>query len=153
MMTKKELQQLIDTCSADLSRWPQDKIKPALALIGQDAAARRIFDDALQLDDILRRDGVAMPDTAALSARIMAAIEGVPQEVAPEQAPEQAPAGLWIRPAYLFAPSGGLLAMAVAGFMLGFMPQQQGAALLHPMYYTADQIVSADADIYERGVY
>ena len=47
--------------------------------------------------------------------------------------------------AYLFAPSAGLFALAVFGFVLGIQPSVQHESLMYPMYYQADQVFADDA--------
>ncbi len=136
-MTEKEFRELVDTYSADLSRWPVPMMKGALALIEQSPAARAYFEDALRLDDILRQYAPLPPDIGTLEEKVLSAISVPP----PVEKP--APAVQW-RPAWFFAPGGGLVAMAFLGFIIGSSPQQAPSPLLDPALYLQDQVISGD---------
>lgn len=157
MMTLDQFTELLDLHGADLSRWPQDKIKPALALVEHDAAARRAFDQMLSLEDHLRHAPMPDVDLAALENRIMAAIntpETASESAVIAAAATAAPKGFfrW-RAAFMVAPPVGLMAVAVFGFMLGMQPSLQRESLVHPVYYQADQILSDDASIYQGRIF
>lgn len=144
-MKKEMFREYLDVYSADLSRWPQDSVKPALALVGADAEAKAMFDKALALDDLMRVPA-APANYAALEDKIMARIAATAQEkTAPVVMPVAASA---LRPAWLFAPGGGLLAAVILGFFFGAdMQVAQADYLLDPVYYSQEQIIGDDADI------
>ena len=139
MMTLEELKEHVDLYSADLSRWPEAKVKPALDLTSENKEAREYFDAALKLDDVLRGYVPKQSALSALEARIMAEIAKAPPVAA---VPE-----VRIRKAWIFAPGGGLLAAAILGFIIGILPVQQSSdTLVDPVYYNQDQIIGADSD-------
>jgi hypothetical protein len=155
MMTLDEFKSLIDIYSADLSRWPREKLQEAVALMKANAQAAAALEEQVWLDDALRQAEIALPDVRALEARIMQAVADMP---AAQSATDPALPPAWTifgwRPAYIFAPSGGLMAMALLGFMIGAQPvSQQKEILLDPVYYSADQLMSSDADIYDGGIF
>jgi hypothetical protein len=125
-----------DTHSADLSRWPQSLVKPALALIEADAEAKAYFDRALALDAELRLYAPGKPDLAALEARIMA-------ELRKDGVKEKPRAGVLGR-AFLFLPAPGLLAAAVIGFFLGLQPAHTAAQAESAFFYATDQVIAGD---------
>ena len=47
MMTLDEFREHVDIYSADLSRWPQDKVKTALQMVRENTAAKEYFDVGL----------------------------------------------------------------------------------------------------------
>ncbi|GEM_PF-1199033 len=155
MMTLEEFKSLIDVYSADLSRWPHEKLQSAIALMQENAQAAAVLEEQVQVENTLRHADMPLPDVRALEARILQAIADIP--VAQSAADPALPPAWTIfgwRPAYVFAPSGGLLAMAFLGFMIGTQPiAQQKELLLDPVYYSADQLISSDADIYDGGIF
>lgn len=154
MMTLDEFNTLLDVHGADLSRWPQDKLKAALALTEQDANARAAFDGMLDFEQTLRSDSAPEVDLPALERRIMAALsEPEAAPVAAKALKQSKPAAQGWSMAYLFAPSAGLFALAVFGFVLGIQPSVQHESLMYPMYYQADQVFADDAAIYDRGIF
>jgi len=158
-MTLDEFKHLTDIHSGDFSKWPVDKVNPALALLATSPQAKQWFDGVLHLDDALRRADINVrADYAALEMKIMQAIGRTPQA----SATHEFSVAYRFRLSHLFAPSGGLLAMALVGFLIGFNP----SASLTPDGLQADdmaQIVfsagandvlgDADADNDETGVY
>lgn len=157
MMTLDQFTELLDLHGADLSRWPQDKIKPALALVEHDAAAREVFDQMLSIEDSLRHDTLPQVDLAALENRILSAIASAPASpVTPEIAAAAVAANngmsRW-RAAFMVAPPVGLMVVAAFGFMLGMQPTVQRESLVHPVYYQADQILSDDTSIYQGRIF
>ena len=142
----------VDLYSADLSRWPQEVIKPALALMQENTDAKSYFDQALALDDHLRMGLPCLPDVSALHASIMKEIQGLAQQS--EQAPLFVAEKIddisvqHLPPQALVAPGGGLMALAVIGFLLGFNPAAQADYLVDPAYYAQEEIISADQDVY-----
>lgn len=146
----EEFKDEVDLYSADLSRWPQDKVKPALDLMKDNPVAKAYFDEALKLDEKLCDYGAKPVNVDALAARIMAEVQ---------KAPLQAAQPLKFRPAYIFAPGGGLLAAALIGFVIGFYPQAQTDFLLDPVYYSQEQATTTtdssgmDAAISEEDIF
>jgi hypothetical protein len=143
----EEFKDEVDLYSADLSRWPQDKVKPALDLMKDNPVAKAYFDAALELDGKLRDYSAKPVNVDALAARIMAEVQ---------KAPVQTVQPLAFRPAYIFAPGGGLLAAAIIGFVIGFYPQAQTDFLLDPVYYAQEQNTTdsgMDAAISEEDIF
>jgi hypothetical protein len=152
MMTRNEFTELLDIYGADLSRWPQDKLKSALDLTEKDSVARDAFDRTLALEDMLRGDEIPDASLPALENRIMAAINDLPVQAPAVSAVRTGFFG-W-RTTYMVAPPMGLLAIAVFGFMLGMQPSSQRESLVHPVYYQADQILADDdASFYQGGIF
>lgn len=153
MMTRDDMNELLDIYGADLSRWPQDKLKDVLALTEKDAAARADFDAALALEQTLRDYTPAQARLDALEARILAAVASLPaaEAIADKQASE---GGFfrW-RPAYIFAPSGCLLAAAVFGFIIGMQPTVKQEHLMNPVYYQTEQILADDSALYDGRIF
>lgn len=155
-MTRDDFAELLDIYSADFSFWPAELIKPALAMIEQDAKCKEMFEQALVLDDRLRKadaDVVAkadrrLDDGAALMARIMAEIGG-PQTPMPVQVPVKATTG-WRA---FFAPSGGLLAVAVLGFMIGLQQPALSDDGADAIVGGTDIVIAADGGDVSREVY
>ena len=147
MKTLDEFKDNVDLYSADLSRWPDELVKPALAMMQQDNAAQEYFEAMLALDGTLRGYGPKDGDLGALEERIMAEIAKTPKAPAVVAAQASSESGYkGFNRAWLFAPGGGLLAAAVIGFILGIMPAEEKAdTLLDPVYYTQDQIIGAEA--------
>lgn len=138
-----------DSYSADLSRWPEELVKPALAFIETSPAAKAYFDEALKIDTALRtlegRDG----NYQKLEAGIMQKIASTPQERKPVPQQERS-----FRPAWVLAPGSGLLAAVVIGFFVGFQPQLQADYILDPVFYAEEQIIGGDdADIFNEEVF
>jgi len=153
-MTLDEFKNLLDIYSGDLSRWPADKLQAAVSLAKQNPAAQALLDDAVAVDHTLRHYDVSAVNIQALESRIMAAIADIP--VAGEGATTDLPQPWTLfgwRPAYIFAPSGGLLAAALIGFLIGSTPAAHTDYLLDPSFYSVDQIMTGDADIYEGSLF
>lgn len=151
----------VDIYSADLSRWPVHLIKPALNLIETSPEARASFDAALALDARLRAVDVALADTTVLAASIMAQVVKTPQagKAAPIAAviADKALASAQIaaaprktlsifRPFEIFASGGGLMALGVIGFLIGFQPQAQADYPLDPAT-AIEQTAAADSGL------
>ncbi|MEZ0226681.1 MAG: hypothetical protein ACAH83_19145 [Alphaproteobacteria bacterium] len=143
MMTLDEFREHVDIYSADLSRWPQDKLKTALQMVKENTAAKEYFDAALALDDKLRAYAPTAPSMAALEDRIL---KGIAASRQPVLKPVQE--DVHIRSAWIFAPGGGLLAAAILGFIIGLSPPSAGGGdtLVDPVYYAQDQIIGGDTD-------
>lgn len=147
MMKPEEFKKHVDLYSADLSRWPVELVRPALALMEDSAEAARYFDAALKLDDALRADVRETAPSPALEAAIMKKIAALPQKKS------AAHKTAW-RPALLFAPGGSLLAVAILGFFIGLQPAAQTDTLLDPAFYAPEQIIAGDnLDIYEEELF
>lgn len=145
MMKIDEFKNLTDTHSADLSRWPKEKIHAAQVLIAHNEDARKYFDEALLLDDILRRcDIIGTKSSSLLEAKILGKISSMRQE-------EPSFFGFF-NPAALFAPSSGLLAAALIGFIMGFSPPSvQDQNLTDPFY--AEQVAENDTIVDEGEIF
>lgn len=150
MMTYDEFTDLLDLYGADLSRWPQDRLKSALALTEKDARARAKFDSMLALEQDMRSYTPPQTDLAALERRILAAVADMPTS----QAAAGAEGGFfrW-RPAFIFAPSGGLAALAVIGFFMGMQPAIQPEKLMNAVYYQTEQILVDDSELYDGRIF
>jgi hypothetical protein len=155
MMTFEEFKENVDLYSADLSRWPRDMVKPALQFVKDDARAKAYFDAALALDDKLRSYAPKAPMLEGIEARVMAEIRKTKQEKPGKGAAAPAPVDVRVTPAWIFAPGGGLLAVAVLGFIIGLMPpsEQPGDTLVDPVYYSQDQIIGGDSDMDAGGMF
>lgn len=153
-MTLDEFKNLLVLHSGDLSRWPSEKLQAAVALAKQNPAAQALLDEAVAMEDTLRHYDVAAVNISALENRIMAAIADVPaaSESRAPDAPEAWTIFGW-RPAYIFAPSGGLLAAALIGFLIGSSPVKNTEYILDPAFYSVEQIMAGDADIYEGSLF
>jgi len=153
-MTLDEFKNLLELYSGDLSRWPAGRLRDAVALAKQIPAAQALLDEAVALDHALRHYEPPQADLSALENRILSAIADVPAgSVAhPLDTPQPWTIFGW-RPAYIFAPSGGLLAAALIGFMIGAAPAAHTEYLLDPSFYSVDMIMSGDADIYEGSLF
>lgn len=151
---------LLDVHGADLSRWPVEAVKPALALMDEDAQAKALFAQTENLDDALRRadavtdlriaarHGKTAPD---LQARIMAQIaqgaQAVPAVVAAQALGKAAAARGMFGLKTLFAPGGGLLMVGLVGFMMGFMqPASAQDTLLDGLVHGQDIVIAGDVD-------
>lgn len=150
VLERETFREYLDLYSADLSLWPQDSVKPALALVEKDEVAKALFDEALALDVFMRVQDAPV-NLAALEDKIMARIAKTAQE---KTAPALSVAAPAIRPALLFAPGGGLLAAVILGFFWGAGDiQTQADYLLDPVYYSQEQIIGDDADLTEEEVF
>lgn len=79
MMTHDVFKKNLGLYGADLSRWPVQSIKPALALIEAMPQAAAAFRVAEQLDHLLRHNAPAPVFPADLAARIVRQARYVPQ--------------------------------------------------------------------------
>jgi len=125
-MRLKELARLLDTHGADLARWPPHARPAAQSLLASSATARRLWEEARQLDAALR-GGLAGPDAAAM-ARMQATVA---LAVARAPLPEQPSGGgllRWLRP---WAPAGcGALATLAACWLWLSRPEPEAAEIL-----------------------
>lgn len=152
-MTLDEFKDKVDLYSSDLSQWPQEMVKPAIAFMKENKEAADYFDGTLLLDAKLREYEPVAMNVSALENRIMLRIVGEKQEEKaaaplPVEIPATAVTVTQFRKTWLFAPGGGLLAIALLGFFLGFTPpQKQVVTPLDPAYVAEEQLASIDADI------
>ena len=153
-----DFSELLDVHGADLSRWPLEAVKPALALMDADSAAKALFTQSERLDDVLRRAD-AMVDqrivarhgatAPALQARILAQIAETPvptfSAVLAAQSAAKARGGFGLKS--LFAPGGSLLMVGLVGFMMGFMqPANAQETLLDGLVHGQDIVIAGEAD-------
>jgi hypothetical protein len=136
-MTLDDFMKRLELHSADLSRWPPDLVRPALALIRSSAEAHAAFDGALKLDAALRSYNPPPARLEALEERIMRAVANTRHVSPPVR-------NTW-RTAWLFAPGGGLVAAAVIGFFLGLQPAPStDSGLFDAVAFAPDQIINDD---------
>jgi hypothetical protein len=150
MMTREKFAGFLDVYGADFSRWPPDSLKEALAMAEKDAEMRALFECALEEERVLRLHTVPLVDLQGLERRILAVVSALPPR---QGAPADKKAFFQWRPALIFAPSGGLLAMAALGFFMGMQPALQAETLVNPVYYQAEQILADDSGLYEGGFF
>lgn len=150
-MTLDEFRNNVDLYSADLSRWPQALVKPAVGFMKDNAEASALFEKQLAADAQLRAHTPRIGDISALQARIMQGISEQSPASAPVQAPVAAAAvkSFW-KPSWVFAPSGGLMVVALIGYLAGFNPQPKHYVPLDPSYVAEEQVL-ASADTYTYG--
>ncbi|MDD9900676.1 MAG: hypothetical protein OXT65_06830 [Alphaproteobacteria bacterium] len=149
-MKTEAFKKYVDMYSADLSRWPQDLIHPATALMEHDDAARDYFEAALRLDDMLRQgDSATERDLTALEARILAAagpLSSAPSSSVP----------LHFLPVPARAAMGGFLAAAIIGFIIGVTPTVPLTydTLVDPVFYAPETVIAED-DVFlgKRGIF
>ena len=113
----QRFEQLLQSYGANADRWPTAERNAALALVQASPDARRLFDEAVQLDGIL--DLAAAPEpSAALAARIVAAAEHAPawREWLTDIAAEIWPFGRQWQAAAILASA------AILGLALGTVP-------------------------------
>jgi hypothetical protein len=150
-MTLDEFRNNVDLYSADLSRWPQALVKPAVAFMKDNAEASALFEKQLIADAQLRAHTPRIGDMSALEARIMQGIAGQLPASAPAQAAVvAATAKSFWKPSWVFAPSGGLMVVALIGYLTGFNPQPKHYVPLDPSYVAEEQVL-ASADTYTYG--
>ncbi|MBL8711744.1 MAG: hypothetical protein JNM12_02505 [Alphaproteobacteria bacterium] len=147
-MTLDEFRNNVDIYSADLSRWPQALVKPAVAFMKDNAEAAALFERQLAADAQLRAHTPRIGDISALEARIMQGIAEQSSASAPAQAAVAAKP-FW-KPSWVFAPSGGLMVVALIGYLAGFNPQPKHYVPLDPSYVAEEQVL-ASADTYTYG--
>ena len=129
----------VDLYSADLSRGPADLVKPALALMETSAEAKEYFDEALKLDAALRTLGAREKSYDALEAKIMQQVSSMTQV---KTAPSVSGIfGFPIKPAQIFAPGGGILAVVLIALFINFQPP---TPLPHMNYSPIDAVVFSD---------
>ena len=139
MMTLDDLKKNIDLYSADLSRWPAERIRPAHALIESDARARAYYEREVRMDDALRLYQPVAGNMDLLQAKIMKSLH------APAAETKARP---FSHPAFLAAPlGGGLIAAMVVGFMIGVTPPSPVETSLDDIFYSQQQILSDDATL------
>lgn len=150
MMTRDEFTDLLDLYGADLSHWPQGRLKDALALTEKDTEARAQFNSMLAMEEDMRGYVALQGDLAALEKRIMASVAALPAQQAVAAA--DGSFSHW-RPAFIFAPSGGLALLAVIGFFMGLQPAILPEKLMNPVYYQTEQILVDDSEFYDGRIF
>jgi hypothetical protein len=123
MKNLEEFKNCVDLYSADLSLWPLDQVKPALAFMQENAEAKRYFDDMVFAEAQLRAYADQVVPSSGLEARIMAQIENMP----PEKSilfPESAKKAFRWQPQRFLAPGGGLLAVLLVATFIGISPPE-----------------------------
>ncbi|MDP2205576.1 MAG: hypothetical protein Q8K65_04655 [Alphaproteobacteria bacterium] len=150
MMTRDEFTDLLDLYGADLSRWPQDRLKAALALTEKDTEARARFDSMLAMEEHMRAYTAPQSDLSALESRILSAVAALPAQ---QTAVVSEGGFLRWRPAFIFAPSGGLAVLAVIGFFIGMQPAIQPEKLMNAVYYQTEQILVDDSEFYDGRIF
>jgi hypothetical protein len=147
--------EMIALHGADLSRWPLETVKPALALMAGDDRCRARFEAMRGLDDDLRLSDDALyrrlrarhGDTCPkLQENVMRALRGedVPATVPPAAvvAATRAPASAFSFKA-LFAPGGSLLVIGMIGFMMGFQqPASADDSLLDGLLHGQEIVIT-----------
>lgn len=158
MMTHQEFTDLLGIYGADFSRWPHDKLKPALLLTEKDTDARAAFDRMVEMESGLRMHNVPQVDMTALEKRILAAVADMPQSgvtaaVSADVPRRSADADIRWRPAMFFAPSGGFLALALCGFFMGAQPAMKQESLVNKVYAQTEQILVDDSGLYDGRIF
>ncbi len=133
MMKMSDFQKYIGLYGADLSRWPAHEIKPAINLIQNNTEAGKILSSAEKFDQILRHSSPARVNEKHLTGSIMKQVKRMPLYIAP---------AFSIKPAYFYVPGGGLLVVAILGFMIGFHTTIKESLLLDPIFYTQGQSIN-----------
>ncbi len=163
-MDKKRFRELAEAYGADIARWPADDAVAARAVLDgdDDGWARALLDEVADIDALLGVYEIGDTAEEALAARIVANATAFPQDRGAIATPEVRTGGVGaflsgalgfrVRPAWMFAPGGGLMAAAVIGFFVGAgggMPgAQQDALLLDPVFYSQDELVTPDAELW-----
>jgi hypothetical protein len=115
MMTRDELQNLLDAHGSNPSRWPADRREEAVALIGSEAGARADLAAARELDAMLSRFAAVSAQDEQSVARVMGKLNGpLPRQRRP----------FWRVPAALldwrFAPAWPRVAALAGCLLIGF---------------------------------
>ena len=156
MMTIEDFKKNIELYSADLSRWPESRIREAVKLMQAQPSAKALLEEHVGFDDVLRAYTPKEPDVSALEARIMAQVARTKQGGELKHSAGAAkPSLLNWRPLWIFAPGGGLAVAALIGFLIGFQPHQHKDMLLDTAYYSEAQLIQGDAsdvDTYDGGL-
>ncbi len=152
MLTLGDFKNHVDLYSADLSRWPVEKVKQALLMVENSAEAKAYFEATLKTDAALRHFDPATRDLKPLEARIMAKVA-----ITPQDAEMDTNKGLFFgftgHLRDLFAPGSGLLIAAVMGFVIGLSPAPPQKTVLESSFYSGDVVISGDADMYEGDIF
>lgn len=149
MMSLNDFLNKLDLYGADLSRWPEDDIKPALTCMARDKIAKTAFAETEAMEALLRFHDTGLGthfDSTALADNVMRAINAAGSE------PEDISFSLMIRN-YIAPAVSGLMAMAIVGFMIG-LPAVAGQAPSDPFQQAVSQAVGDDdADLYTEGLF
>ncbi len=149
-MTLDEFRNNVDLYSADLSRWPQALVKSAVSFMKDNTDAAALFEKQLLADAQLREYTPRIGDMPALEARILQGLTAQSPATAPKVATVIAAQNTAWKPSWIFAPSGGLMVIALVGFLAGFNPQPKSYIPLDPSYVAEEQVL-ASADTYAYG--
>ena len=133
MMKISDFQKYLDLYGADLSLWPRHEVKAAVDLIQHNPEAGQLLSDAERLDQMLRHYKPASVNLASLAGRIIRETKHARARAKP--APP-------LNPAYFYVPGGGLLVVAILGFMIGFNASTKDHSLLDALYSTQDQVIN-----------
>ena len=145
-MDKTEFKALAEIYGSNLSKWPESKVTAAREYKKLNDDVNAILEEEAHLDELLLNTESAI-DTEQLSKTIVNAAVMHPQDI--KEANKSFV--FWLssilkidlKPSYIWAPSGGLLAMAVLGFFIGItgtLPgMEQNGMLLDPVFYTEGQ--------------
>lgn len=92
-----------------------------------------------RLDKVLNDWHLPERDLSALAQRIVLQCQGMAQKMREETLMQLLSRlmGLRLTPSAMFAPAGGLAALAFAGFLLGSQMNLAASSLLEPEFYTA----------------
>ncbi len=115
MMTRDELQNLLDAHGSDPSRWPADRREDAVVLIGSEAGARADLAAARELDAMLSRFAAVSAQDEQSVVRVMGKLNGpLPRQRRP----------FWRVPTALldwqFAPAWPRVAALAGCLLIGF---------------------------------
>lgn len=125
-MQIREFIRLLDTYGADPARWPPNKRPPAEVLLAASVVARRLQEEAGELDTALR-DNLPSPDAAAM-ARMRAGVAGAVARAPLPERPARGGLLRWLRP---WVPAGcGALATLAACWLWLSRPEPEATEIL-----------------------
>jgi hypothetical protein len=157
-LNQKEFQDKVDLYGADLAKWPAAEVTTALAFMTAHPAAKAYFDDMARIEAALRSMDMPTTDTNVLETRILSRISDIMQDMPARenetadqnQGYPPAPAAsalISIRPQFLFAPGGALLAIALIGFIMGSqLASGDDDLAMDPVTYAQQTILSITDD-------
>lgn len=95
------------------------------------------------LNEILKQWHLPERDLSALAQRIVLQCRSLPQKLRDEPMLQLLSrlTGLHLRPSHMFAPAGGLAALAFAGFLIGSQMNLAASALLEPEFYISAPVI------------
>jgi hypothetical protein len=134
-MNVKRLEQILAAYGAKSERWPETERKDMMALLSQDEHARRLLQDARQLDRLL--DSLPVTESQIDPASLAARLSERPQETANIRV--MTPSRSRWRLPIIMPNLIGLAAAAVAGFWIGWSdPGRDSVATSDLVSYIAD---------------